>query len=312
MSEGQSREWPLFGWATVAMALCLAAGALIYYADRFFWQLNLAEIPAVPLAIASLLIGIVFASLAWIIPWTIRASGSQRAGLLYFVLALGLLLRLAMLVSSPALEDDFYRYLWDGGVVSAGYNPYARSPNAVFDVNAPEPLQQLAAESGAVIERVNHPHLKTIYPPVAQFWFAVAHKMQPVELARMAVAWRHRRSRHCFADPAAAAGVWSFPTLVRSLLVEPFGHKGAAELGAYGVSTAADCVACNLSGYSTSLRLGNHSLGFGRRNEALAGHACSVNAQTITAKPCQTAYGPLFIWGNVAGLDRMAAHRWYR
>ncbi|MEM9355246.1 MAG: hypothetical protein AAGB04_03455 [Pseudomonadota bacterium] len=186
MSERESRDWPLVGWGAVAIALTVAAGALVYYADRFSWNLPLAEIPAVPLAIASLTIGIVFASLAWIIPWSISTRSGERARLLYFILAFGLFLRLAMLVSTPALEDDFYRYLWDGGVVSAGYNPYTRSPNAVFDVNAPEPLQQLAAESGAVIERVNHPHLKTIYPPVAQFWFAVAHQFQPWSL----MGWR--------------------------------------------------------------------------------------------------------------------------
>ncbi|MEM8973517.1 MAG: hypothetical protein AAGD43_15780 [Pseudomonadota bacterium] len=186
MSEDESRDWPLAGWVVIAIALSLATAALIYYADRFSWHLNLTEIPAVPLAVASLMIGIVFASLAWIIPWSIRTRSHERIGLLYFVLAFGLLLRLAMLVSTPALEDDFYRYLWDGGVVASGYNPYARSPNNVFDVKAPEPLQQLAAESGAVIERVNHPQLKTIYPPVAQFWFAVAHQLQPWSL----LGWR--------------------------------------------------------------------------------------------------------------------------
>ncbi|MEM6495414.1 MAG: hypothetical protein AAF709_01665 [Pseudomonadota bacterium] len=69
MSERESRDWPLVGWGAVAIALTVAAGALVYYADRFSWNLPLAEIPAVPLAIASLTIGIVFASLAWIIPW---------------------------------------------------------------------------------------------------------------------------------------------------------------------------------------------------------------------------------------------------
>lgn len=186
MYESEGSNWPLFGWGAVAAALAIAAGAMLYYGDQFSWQLNLIEIPAVPLAAGSLLIGLVFASLAWTIPWTLRTGTGERTRLLFFILSFGLLLRLAMVFSTPALEDDFYRYLWDGGVVSAGYNPYARAPNAVFEANAPEPLQQLAAESGAVIERVNHPHLKTIYPPVAQFWFAVAHYLEPWSL----MSWR--------------------------------------------------------------------------------------------------------------------------
>ncbi len=184
--EPEVSNWPLLGWAAVALVLAVAAGGLIIYSDRFDWQLNLIEIPAVPLAVASCLVGIAFLSLAWIIPWSLNSQPVGRSSLLWFMLAFGLLLRLAMLATTPALEDDFYRYLWDGGVAASGQNPYALSPKGVFDVSAPESIQQLAAESGAVIERVNHPQLKTIYPPVAQFWFAVAHNIQPWSL----LAWR--------------------------------------------------------------------------------------------------------------------------
>ena len=185
MHDQQLHRWPLIAWGFVSVAMAVATGALIFHSDKFAWQLRLIEIPSVPLAAFSVLIGLIYVSLAWIIPWSINSKIKQTR-LLAFMLGFGLCLRLAMLISTPALEDDFYRYLWDGGVVSAGYNPYARSPNGVFEVNAPEPLQQLAAESGPVIERVNHPHLKTIYPPVAQFWFAVSYQLKPWSL----LGWR--------------------------------------------------------------------------------------------------------------------------
>ena len=185
MHDHQMHRLPLFAWGLVSLAMAVAAGALVFHSDQFSWQLNLIDIPSVPLAFCNVLIGAIFISLGWIIPWTIRSDIDQRR-LLAFVLGFGLCLRVAMLFSTTALEDDFYRYLWDGGVVSAGFNPYARSPNAVFEVTAPEPLQQLPAESGPVIERVNHPQLKTIYPPVAQFWFAVSHHLQPWSL----LGWR--------------------------------------------------------------------------------------------------------------------------
>ncbi len=86
--------------------------------------------------------------------------------------------------SAPALiETDYYRYFWDGAVVAHGVNPYRHAPadvlaGAVAGTNT-ETLRALAHESGAALERVNHPNLTTIYPPLAQIWFAVAYWVQP-------------------------------------------------------------------------------------------------------------------------------------
>jgi hypothetical protein len=86
------------------------------------------------------------------------------------------------------LEDDFYRYLWDGGVTAHGFNPYAYAPADVLREGSAgtHPLGALADDAGAVLERVNHPHLRTIYPPVAQAAFALAHVIGPWSLT----AWR--------------------------------------------------------------------------------------------------------------------------
>jgi hypothetical protein len=45
--------------------------------------------------------------------------------LLWFVLVIGMLMRLCPVVSAPVLEDDQNRYSWDGAVPSNGLNPYA-------------------------------------------------------------------------------------------------------------------------------------------------------------------------------------------
>jgi len=34
----------------------------------------------------------------------------------------------------PQLSPDFYRYLWDGNIMLMGFNPYAHSPNTLFDL----------------------------------------------------------------------------------------------------------------------------------------------------------------------------------
>jgi hypothetical protein len=106
-----------------------------------------------------------------------------------WIVLLGLLARLAMFTSTPVLEDDQYRYLWDGGVLANGFNPYQYSPQAVLDKNAqhiPASLRRLAEDADPIPRRINYPWLRTIYPPVSQCAFAIAHMIAPWSLS----AWR--------------------------------------------------------------------------------------------------------------------------
>jgi hypothetical protein len=89
-----------------------------------------------------------------------------------------------MVTSEPMLETDFYRYLWDGGVVAAGENPYRPIPARISGGSGR--LSDLGRDSGIVLQRVNHPELRTIYPPVAQGFFALSHFIAPWNLT----AWR--------------------------------------------------------------------------------------------------------------------------
>ena len=105
------------------------------------------------------------------------------------VIALGLAMRMPMFVSKPMLEDDHYRYLWDGGVLANGFNPYRFSPRDVgreVSPVIPEKLRQLAKDASPVPERINYPYLRTIYPPVVQVAFALGHLLAPWSL----FAWR--------------------------------------------------------------------------------------------------------------------------
>ncbi len=108
--------------------------------------------------------------------------------LLWFVFGFGAVLRIGLFFSTPILEDDYYRYLWDGGVVAQGYNPYTHAPRSILraEALAPTALVELGRESGKILPRVNHPELATIYPPVAQIAFAAAHFLGPWKLS----AWR--------------------------------------------------------------------------------------------------------------------------
>jgi len=99
---------------------------------------------------------------------------------IWFVILVGILSRIILVPTVPILEDDFNRYLWDGAVTASGYNPYRYSPKEFIDSTSseeigPERLYKLADESGEIIKLVNHPHIRTIYPPVAQGVFAFAY-----------------------------------------------------------------------------------------------------------------------------------------
>ena len=97
-----------------------------------------------------------------------------------WVLLAGLIIRLILFTSAPVQEDDHYRFRWDGAVLAHGYNPYAYAPSMILrgaSEDIPADLAKLGKESGHILQRVNFPHLRTIYPPVTQAAFALAHLM---------------------------------------------------------------------------------------------------------------------------------------
>lgn len=74
--------------------------------------------------------------------------------------------RVLLFQAAPFLEDDYYRYLWDGHLVSEGINPYLLPPSDSFWANVPSEWRQ----------HINFPDIGTIYPPLAQIYFTVVYK----------------------------------------------------------------------------------------------------------------------------------------
>ena len=79
--------------------------------------------------------------------------------------------RLLLLTTTPTLSDDVYRYMWDGNVAAAGFNPYA------YALDAPE-LDSLHIPAR---ELANNPSLGSPYLPVAQVTFAATASVAPSE-----------------------------------------------------------------------------------------------------------------------------------
>lgn len=110
------------------------------------------------------------------------------------VFVLGLAMRLVLLAYTPAhvIEDDFYRYLWDGAVVAHGLNPYRYSPEQALAAAAGEPgtdarLAAIAASGQSNLTYINNRPLTTIYPPLAQAGFALAYLLKPFSVTALRV-----------------------------------------------------------------------------------------------------------------------------
>lgn len=86
---------------------------------------------------------------------TARASGA--AGL-PAVVTLAVALRGLALLTQPQLSDDVYRYVWEGEVWRAGYNPFVSPPDDPALVGLRDEVWAL----------VNHREVSSIYPPLAQ------------------------------------------------------------------------------------------------------------------------------------------------
>lgn len=71
-------------------------------------------------------------------------------------IVIAMLLRAILLFHEPLLSGDVYRYLSDGRVSASGGNPYAYTPKDA---------------------RINHPEIRSIYPPLAQMVFRLVHQL---------------------------------------------------------------------------------------------------------------------------------------
>jgi hypothetical protein len=84
-------------------------------------------------------------------------------------------LRLVFAFGAPTLSGDIYRYIWDGRVINAGFNPYLHVPAdpALIALRDPSQFYLIDKRDYAV----------TIYPPVAEAIFALVTRVSAQVLA---------------------------------------------------------------------------------------------------------------------------------
>jgi hypothetical protein len=173
-------------WILGGLFVTAFGATLTLFSTRFGYAHNVGEMPILWLVAGLVLAGLVYClCLPQLIVDSLACDFRESRVITIGIVAAGLAARLALFASEPVLEDDYQRYLWDGAVTASGHNPYAMSPKDA-PVNGSDDLHRLLREGGAVVQRINHADLTSVYPPVAQAAFALAYMIKPWSLT----AWR--------------------------------------------------------------------------------------------------------------------------
>lgn len=169
-----------------------------------------------------------------------RARPREGRRVLLVLMIAAVIVQLPGLFAAPQMSTDSYRYVWDGRVQAAGVDPYRYVPldDHLADLRDPLLFPGLTqAERTGVVSRgdsfadvrkpldtgdrydltmLNRPLVPTIYPPLAEAWFAAVAVLTPdawgtfgVQLSFLLVAvattvalgWSLRATGH---DPASA------------------------------------------------------------------------------------------------------------
>lgn len=96
------------------------------------------------------------------------------AGELSFWLVASILFRVVLVFATPALSDDFYRFIWDGRLLSAGYSPFSDVPSFYMD-----PGNTLPGLDTELYDKLNSRSRFSSYPPLCQFIFWMSAKVSP-------------------------------------------------------------------------------------------------------------------------------------
>lgn len=96
---------------------------------------------------------------------------------LFDLFVAGLILRILLVFSVPNLSDDYYRFTWDGYMITKGYNPFDVTPSE-FIVAHPEDSiarELFEAQSENFTSGMNSKNYFSIYPTINQGVFSFSY-----------------------------------------------------------------------------------------------------------------------------------------
>jgi Glycosyltransferase family 87 len=165
--------------AAIGLALAVMAGLVLLVVRP---GLNPARVRPLPLLTGA---WIAFVAAAWLL-----RKVPRRAAVTLILLG-GIAVQAVAVSAPPKLSTDLYRYVWDGQVQAAGFDPYQYVPAATqlsglrndflfypharFCVSPSYVISHPAAELTPGCTRINRPTVPTIYPPVAEAYFLGVH-----------------------------------------------------------------------------------------------------------------------------------------
>ncbi|MEP2027044.1 MAG: glycosyltransferase 87 family protein [Reichenbachiella sp.] len=82
------------------------------------------------------------------------------------IFILAVVIRLTLFFGAPTLSDDYFRFLWDGQLMTEGINPYQDTPSDLID--------QLPDSFDTLYTGLNSSGYHSTYPPVSQYIFYTA------------------------------------------------------------------------------------------------------------------------------------------
>lgn len=127
---------------------------------------------------------------AWALAWVVAvvtAFRLPRRIAVPLVLVAALALRVGAIAGPPITSDDLFRYSWDGRVQAAGINPYQYTPRSTALVSLREPWLWPEEQPCPLAyrpqgcTRINRSWVHTIYPPVAEAWFAGIYRLAGID-----------------------------------------------------------------------------------------------------------------------------------
>lgn len=176
-------------WMLVATIVVLLS-LLSFLSPQFDYLLAFLERPTY------LAVGIMIAAGMCYLWLVYKITNSYRPIALLPLFLAGILCRLLFINSTPIHEDDFYRYFFDASLTTHGLNPYKFAPQDALDRLVPSLDPELGEVNKLVpahtdldflqhepdIKRVAYPHVRTIYPVVAQLTFAASYQIKAFNL----------------------------------------------------------------------------------------------------------------------------------
>ena len=154
-------------WRAVGVALLGIANALVLVWGSGAWGVSSTSASR---QLAAVLAGACIGGTALL--WVALERRFERMPR-WWVLGLALLVRLIAVQASPLLEDDHFRYLWDGLRTATALDPYRLPPSAFFGATDLPPRWQ------DILSGINNPDIPSIYGPLLQWLFALAHAIAP-------------------------------------------------------------------------------------------------------------------------------------